>query len=200
MPVPAALAYALTFGVYGKYVLICIAMPIGGPFLIFASGFLLHLHLLDIVPLFIAIAFGELAMDTVWYYVGRSFTDTAVARYGSYVGLTPDLFSKVKALFVRYDATVLFVSKILMGLGMGIVLLVIAGASRMSFWKYLLYNTLGEIVWVSMMLYIGYFYAGLYDAVASSLRIVFLGGTAIVLIAVVYGGSRYLRAKALERF
>jgi len=200
MPIPSALAYALTFGVYGKYILIALAMPIGGPLLIFASGFLLRLHLVELVPIFIAIAGGELAMDIVWYYVGYSFTEDVIERYGKYVGITPDLFAKVQRLFARYRTMVLFVSKLIMGLGMGIALLIVAGSTRMHFGKYMFYNALGEVVWVSMVLFLGYFYAGLYVSVAGGLRWILVAATILVVGALMFGVSRYLRARALGRF
>lgn len=198
MPIPSVLAYALTFGVYGKYLLIAAGMLIGGPFLIFASGVLLRLQLLELAPLFAAIVLGELSMDAVWYYVGHFYVDAAIERYGKYIGLTPESFGKIKALFARYGATILFVSKLFMGLGIAIAVLVTAGATRIGLWKYLLYNALGEVLWVSAMLYIGYFYAGLYENVAHGFKLVFLIGTVTAIFALGFGISRYLRKKTLE--
>ena len=198
-PIPPFLAYALTFGVYGKYALIAVGMLIGGPFLIFLSGILLRLGFVELVPLFIAIAIGELTMDTIWYVIGYSYTDRFIERFGKYVNFTSSSYENIKSLFARYHASILFGSKVLMGLGMAIPILITAGATKIKFWKYLLWNALGEMVWVSMMLYIGYAYASLYARVALGLRIQFIIGTVILVALIGYGIVAHARGRFLKK-
>lgn len=200
MPVPSLLAHAVTLAVYLKYPLIFLGTSVGGPFLILASGFLLRAKLLDLVPLFISLSFGELTLDMLWYFLGYRYADRVIGRFGKYFAFTPDLFEKIKTMFDRHHAITLFLNKIFMGFGMGIAILITAGATKMRFSTYMSWNVLGEIVWVSIMLYIGYFYAGLYAAVSSGLRIAFLAGTVVLMTVVIFGLSRHIRETTLKRF
>lgn len=194
----ALLSYSVTLAVYLKYPLIFLGTTIGGPFLILASGFFIHEGLLDIVPLFLAISLGELVLDIMWYYLGHFYVEKLIGRFGHTISLTPELFAKIKALFVKYDVMILFVSKLLMGLGMGIAILITAGASKIHFWKYMLWNAIGEVIWVSVMLYIGYFYAGLYTGVAESEKILFLVSTVVIVGALGFGASKFVKDKVIS--
>jgi membrane protein DedA with SNARE-associated domain len=199
MPVPAILAYAITFTVSAKYIIIFLATTFGGPLLMLASGFLLHEGIFDLIPIFLVLSLGELTWDAGWYLVGYSYADRFIERFGRFFGFTPGMFQSAKEIFARYHGLTLFMNKLLMGLGMGIAVLVTGGATKISFLRYMLYNALGEVIWVSTMLYIGYFYAGLYGNVANSLKLLFLVGTIVAILALALGTSRYLRRKALKR-
>ncbi|MBI3573621.1 DedA family protein [Candidatus Kaiserbacteria bacterium] len=198
MPVPAILSYAISFTVYSKYFIIFFATTFGGPVLSLASGFLLHEGLLDLVPIFLVLSLGELTWDACWYAVGYSYADRFIERFGRFFSFTPEMFEQAKKIFDRYHGITLFMNKLFMGLGMGIAVLVTGGATKMSFWKYMLFNALGEVIWVSGMLYIGYFYAGLYGSIANSLKLAFLIGTISAFAVLVFGGSKYLRKKVLK--
>lgn len=198
MPLPSLLAYALTLAVYLKYPLIAVAMVVGGPALIIACGFLLRLGALDLIPLFLALGLGELTMDVLWYYVGYYYADRVVGRHGSYFGFSSEMFEKLKTLFERYHTGILFAAKVMMGFGIMIAILVTAGATRIPLRKYILVNAVGEVVWLSVMLFLGYFFGSLYTQVADNLRIAFVVGVAIVIAGLMYAGARYARQKALR--
>ena len=187
MPVPTILAYAITFTVYWKYLIIFFATTFGGPFLMLAAGFLIRQNVFDVIPIFLVLALGELTWDACWYVVGYRYADRFIARWGRVFSFSTDTFKKVKTLFARYHGITLFLNKLFMGLGMGIAVLVTGGATKIPFLRYMLWNALGEIVWVSLMLYIGYEYAALYAHVAFSLRIEFIIGTVLVVILLGYG-------------
>lgn len=199
MPIPTILAYAITFTVYWKYLIIFLATTFGGPILMLAAGFLVHEGVFDPVPIFLTLACGELTWDAGWYVVGHRYADRFIARSGRFFNFSTDTFERVKALFARYHGITLFMNKIFMGLGLGIAVLVTGGATKISFWKYMMWNALGEAVWVTMMLYIGYAYAGLYTRVAFGLRIQFLIGTLIVVALIGYGLVTYARARFFRK-
>ena len=199
MPIPAILSYAVTFTASAKYFIILLATTFGGPPLSLASGFLIHQGIFDPVPIFLTLSLGELTWDACWYVVGYSYADRFIARFGKFFGFTPEMFEEVKEIFARYHGPTLFMNKLLMGLGIGIAVLITGGATKISFLRYMLYNALGEVIIVSVMLSVGYFYAGLYGSVANSLKIVFLCGTVLAVITLMFGVSRYLRSRTLKR-
>lgn len=198
MPLPPLLEQALALGALWKYLLIFIATPLGGPTLILATGFLLRLDLLEFLPLFLVLALGELLLDALWYYIGYSHADRLVMRWGKFFGLTPAVFNKAKELLHKYHGSVLFTSKVMMGFGMIIAILITAGATRMPFWRYMAINAVGEVVWLCAILGIGYSLGEFYIHVADDFKVLFLVGAAVAITAVLYGGSRYMRGKVLD--
>lgn len=198
MPIPAILSYAISFTVSAKYFIIFLSTTFGGPLLTLASGFLLHEGVFDLIPIFLVLSLGELTWDACWYAVGYFYADRFIERFGRFFGFTPEMFGKAKEIFARYHGLTLFMNKLLMGLGMGIAVLVTGGATKISFFRYMLYNALGEVVFVSVMLYIGYAYAGLYGSLASGLKIMVLGGTILAVLILMFGVSRYLRSRVLQ--
>ena len=164
-----------------------------------ASGFLLHEGAFELIPLFLALAFGELTWDVGWYFVGYFYADRFIARSGRYFSVTPVVFDRIKSLFAKYHAVTLLGNKLLMGLGLGIAVLITGGATKVSFWKYMFVNAVGEVIWVSAMLYIGYSYADLLVKVTESLKITFLVGTILVAVLLGFGISKYARRKVLKQ-
>ena len=192
------LGYALGASAPLKYALIAFAAPLGGPLLILAAGFLLHEGLVTLPWVFLAIAFGELFLDSLWYAIGYRYAAGFIKRYGHFFSVTPELFLRTETFFNKKGPFMLLISKITMGFGMTQVIFMTAGATRVRFSLFMLMCSLGEIIWVSLILFIGYSYADLYGTLQKDAKILLLGGTIILLIPFVVGFSGFLRKKTLK--
>jgi membrane protein DedA with SNARE-associated domain len=90
------------------------------------------------------------------YWIGLKGGLPLVVRYGGYVGVRQSHIDKAHGFFERNGAkTILF--------GRFIALLrtwaaVVAGAARMSFAKFVTYNTIGSVVWAIVFGWLGYFF------------------------------------------
>ena len=195
MSLPTLLSHFLDIVSQSKYALIFFGAIIEGPILTVASGFLLHLGVFNVLPLFLSLAAGDLAGDVIWYYVGYFLVEPMLKKNGHFLSVTPEVLEKTKELFHRYHARILLISKITMGFGMALVTLMVAGISRVSFRTYMILNTLGEIVLLTLMLSIGYFFGQLYPYVAKDFRLAFVIGIIIITVIFVYGFSRYMKKK-----
>ena len=71
----------------------------------------------------------------------------------------------------------------------------VAGASRVPFRTYLFLNIVGELVLVTSLLVVGYYFGGLYSYIADSFKIWFLVAGVLVIGSVIYGFSRYMKAR-----
>ncbi|GAU86506.1 DedA family protein [Bosea sp. BIWAKO-01] len=91
---------------------------------------------------------GAVLGDNVGYLIGRTFGRAVILKHGSRIGLTPERFNRVEAVFARYGpATVAgarFVN-ILRQLN-GIA----AGTTGMDWRRFLLFNALGGALWVAV--------------------------------------------------
>lgn len=181
-----------------KYILVFIGVILEGPFLMIASGFLLHKGAFTFLPLFTALVLGDLLADVSWYYIGRYFLDTFVNKYGHFLGVTPEIATKSKELFHKYHGRILFISKITLGFGMALATLMVAGASRVPLRKFLVLNFWGECILVAVLMMIGYFFGQLYSSIVEGFRTVFLVGAAALSVCLVLWFSKYMKAKIVH--
>jgi membrane protein DedA with SNARE-associated domain len=87
-----------------------------------------------------------------------------------------------------------------MGLGLALAVLMVAGATRVSFKKYMLLNTVGEFFLVAWLLMVGYYLAEIYSKyIADVFKVGFILGTILILVLFLYFISRFIRRKALSK-
>jgi len=183
----------LLFLVDYKYILLFLAVIIEGPILMVASGILVHSKFFNLTTAFWVILAGDLVGDIIWYYVGLFFARPFIKKYGKFVKITPEKFEKAKELFNKYHVKILLISKITIGFGMSLATLMAAGATRVPLKKYLMLNFLGEIVLVSILLFMGYFFGQLYDSIADTMKIYFVVGALVAIGASLYYFTKYIK-------
>jgi membrane protein DedA with SNARE-associated domain len=182
-----------------KYVLIFVGGVIEGPILTVATGFLLHSDLFELLPLFLALALGDLAGDAVWYWVGRRFAGPVLEKHGRFMTLTPEMYEKIKEKFHKHHSLILFTSKLTMGFGMALAMLMTAGASKIPFRSYMFWNALGETIYLAALLSLGYFLGNLYGAIEKGFKTFFVVTSAAMILGGLYLFSSYLRKRAIAK-
>jgi membrane protein DedA with SNARE-associated domain len=194
------ITYSLGLVSYFKYPLLMVGAVIEGPILMIACGFLFHQGVFPLIPLFLALLIGDLIGDVIWYYVGYHFAEKILNKHGEFFGVKPEIFEKTKKLFHKYHTKILLISKLIMGLGLALAVLMVAGATRVSFKKYMLLNTVGEFFLVAWLLMVGYYLAEIYSKyIADVFKVGFILGTILILVLFLYFISRFIRRKALSK-
>src|SRR5262249_48097103 len=117
-----------------------------------SGGRQLHLPYVLLVS-FLAAVIG----DNVGYWLGRLLARRRLARGQRFLFLTPQRFVRVEGYFERYGAATVF-------FGRFVALLRIAagpsaGAAGMAWWRFLIANAAGALVWATTITLLGY-YAG----------------------------------------
>jgi membrane protein DedA with SNARE-associated domain len=181
-----------------KYLLLFLAIVIEGPILMVASGFLILLGFFEPIPAFIIILAGDLLGDIIWYYIGYFFAEPFLNKYGKFFKLTPEIFEKAKGLFHKYHVKILLISKITIGFGMSLATLMAAGATHIPFRKYLMLNLIGEVILISILLSIGYFFGQLYNSIADTMKIYFVVGIVTVVGVSMYYASKYIKHTIID--
>ncbi|TWF96702.1 DedA family protein [Kitasatospora viridis] len=92
--------------------------------------------------------------DSLGYLLGRSGGRALVHRWGRYVGLTAARQQKAEEFFTRNGGKVVVVARFIDGLRQtnGII----AGTTEMPWRRFLLWNTLGAVLWVGAWSSAGY--------------------------------------------
>lgn len=178
------------------YALIIVLACAEGPILSMLFGVLIRFDLFPFWPVYAALMAGDLIGDIVWYYIGYRYGHGFIRRFGHRFGITEESVARMTKFFHKYKHPILFISKITNGLGLALVTLMTAGMAKIPFWKYMLVNLLGQLIWSGFLLGVGYFFSNLYIQIDNILgRITIIAGAALFLF-LMYRFQKQLRKKA----
>ncbi len=198
MTTPTFLVYALSAAWALKYPLIFVGAFVEGPILMIGSGFLIRHGMFPFWPVFAALVLGDLAGDTLWYCLGRYLMAPIIERKGKFMGIDKDTLERTKALFNKYHERILIISKVTLGFGLALGVLMVAGTMKVPFKKYIAINAAGELFLVATLMSLGYFFGDLYERLAAQYHAVFLILLVLAILAITYGISRVMKKVALK--
>jgi membrane protein DedA with SNARE-associated domain len=138
-----------------------------------------------------AAAAGAICGDQIGYFLGRWIGYRLLARWGRKVGLDDDRLELGRYLFRCYGAVVVFLGRFVAVLRTFVALL--AGANRMAWHTFLLWNALGGIAWTCLY---GF---GAYAMGNAAKRISGPAGIVLGVIGAVTLGAAFLFVKRNER-
>jgi membrane protein DedA with SNARE-associated domain len=124
-------------------------LPLPGESLMIAAAlYAATTHRLDIALLVALAALGAICGDQIGYGIGRWIGYPVLARWGRKVGLTDERLQLGGFLFRRYGGGVVFLGRFVAFLRTFAA--VLAGANRMPWHRFLLWNSLGGIGWTAL--------------------------------------------------
>ena len=146
------------------------------------------------VPLLILVAvLGAVAADTVWYFTGRR-VGMRVLRVLCRVSLSPDsCVRQTESIFSRWGASSMLVAKFIPGFAS--VSTALAGAVRIPYGKFVVFDTLGAALWVGAAVSLGYVFREALSDMLDTLAA--LGQWGLVLLAI--GLVAYIASKWWQR-
>ena len=179
-------------------------LPIPSAPLLLAAGALAGTRQMN---LWLAVSFamlGAVASDSMWYELGRR-KGVRVLQLLCRISLEPDsCVRRTQVRFGKSGARVLLVAKYIPGLNA--MAAPLAGIIRMGWRRFLLFDVLGAMLWVSSFVLTGYVFSGELERVAA--RAAYLGTWALVLILAAFAGyigwkyynrQRFLRKLRISR-
>ena len=181
-----------------KYFIIAPAAFLFGPIVSLGSGVLLRLGTVELLPTCIALAGGELTGDVIWYWLGRHWGDPFVRKFGRFFGITHHRVEKAKRFFHLYHDLIIITSKLTGGFGFAPAIFFTAGLSRVHFGRYMTFNVLGQIIWTSGLLALGYFAGHLVTTVSNAFEKTFLLILFALSIGALIGFARYVKQRVDE--
>jgi membrane protein DedA with SNARE-associated domain len=138
------------YGVVG--LIVCLeAMGIPAPgesLLIAASIYAATTGHLSLGWVIVSAAAGAIVGDNLGYMIGRWAGFPLLRRYGRYVGMTEKRMTLAHYLFEQHGGKVVFTGRFIAFLRTFVALM--AGASRMDWKVFLLWNAVGGVVWTSV--------------------------------------------------
>ncbi len=178
-----------------KYILLFIGTIFEGPVIMMASGFLYKLGSFNLIPMYLALMSGDFIADILWYCLGRFGTRSIIYKYGHVVRITPTTIEKVEKKFIKYHQKILIISKLTMGLGFAVAILVVAGIFKVPFKNYVILNLIGGFIWTAFLVTIGYFLGNIFILIPESMKIIFILFIFIAFILGLRYANKYLKEK-----
>ncbi len=167
-------------------------IPVPGETILLFASFLAYsqgkLHL----PWIILV--GTLAAtlgDNLGYFIGNHGGRPLLERYRKLFRIQPETVAKGERLFERRGAQTVFLARFIFG--MRIIAGPLAGVLRMPWRRFVLFNFLGAVTWVTVISCVGYFFGSQWDRL---LRIVKNANIAILLLVAIVALIHWLRQRS----
>lgn len=135
-----------------------------------------------------AAGLGAVAGDNIGYYLGRRLGRNWLLRYGSRFGLRQKRLAQVEAFFQRHGPKAVFFGRFI-GFARALVPFV-AGTSRMSYRKFVIYDALGATLWTVGFVTLGYILGASWQLAEE-----WIGRTSLVIGGVILLGAVIVRAR-----
>lgn len=171
-----------------KYFIIFPLAVVEGPVIAVISGLMVASGYLGMTVAYLVLVFGDIVGDSVYYFVGRKGAKFFVKIFGRFAKVDTDHFIALETHFKNHGGKTLLFSKTQ---ALGGAILAAAGASKMSYWKFLFYNVIGSSVKILLLVVLGYYFGKSYNNINSGLDIAGLVSV-VVLVVVIF---IYLRRK-----
>lgn len=130
-------------------------IPVPSELVMPPAGYLAQQGQMNIAAAILAGTVGSLVGAYVNYFAARHLGRPLLLKYGKYVWITEEKFTRVETFFLRHGEISTFLGRLLPVVRHLISLP--AGLAGMGHLRFSLYTLLGAGIWVTVLTYIGYF-------------------------------------------
>jgi membrane protein DedA with SNARE-associated domain len=131
-----------------------LGLLVPGESLVLASGFFAHEGILRLDAVMVAAAVGATVGDNIGYRLGCRFGREWLLHHGRRFGITRERLGRAESFFSRHGPKAVFFGRFV-GFARALVPFV-AGASRMPYRRFFVYNALGAVLWAVGFVLLGY--------------------------------------------
>ena len=160
------------------YLTICLAIfleniipPIPSEIIMPLGGFFVYQQKLNFYTLVISGLFGTIVGSMPWYYLGKLVNEKRLSNFldnrGKYLGITSNDLSKSKLWFDKYGVSLVFWGRLVPGVRT--LISVPAGMELMPLRKFLIWTTLGSLIWIVLLTYAGFVFGENYQIIETYL-------------------------------
>jgi membrane protein DedA with SNARE-associated domain len=143
------------FGMAALLLLESTGIPLPGETTLITAAVFAGIGQLNIVVIIIVGIIASIIGDNIGYLVGYLGGRKLISKYGKYILITDEKYTKIEKFFNRRGGLVVTFARFFEGFRQlnGFV----AGSSDMKWKKFLVFNSLGAILWVTFWSLIGYY-------------------------------------------
>jgi membrane protein DedA with SNARE-associated domain len=131
-------------------------LPVPGETILLAAGFFASQGTFSLSAVIGIATLGAIIGDNGSYWIGRKLGRDFLLRYGRYILLTKKRFNRIEVFFHKHGDKTVLVARFLSGFRVFTALF--AGATRMRWPRFLLFNILVAVLWATTTAMLGYFF------------------------------------------
>ena len=178
------------------YLTICLAMfleniipPIPSEIIMPLGGFFVYQQKLNFYILVLWGVLGTIAGSIPWYYLGKLVNENRLSNFldkrGKFIGITSNDLIKSKRWFDKYGVSLVFWGRLVPGIRT--LISVPAGMELMPLRKFLIWTSLGSLIWVALLTYAGFVFGENYQIIETYLdQIKYILKPILILILVYF--------------
>ena len=166
------------------------SLPVPGETILIIASFYSHHGHLSLSYVILLATLGCILGDNVSFYVGRRLGRPFIRQYGKYLLITQKRLAYVEHFFEKHGDKTIFIQRWITGVR--VIGALVAGTTHMSWPRFVLFNCLGAITWVTAISLIAYFLA---VNLPLLLKIVGRSGWILLGLVVVIGLYFYLKRR-----
>ena len=175
---------------------ICLAMfleniipPIPSEIIMPLGGFFVYQQKLNFYILVFWGVFGTILGSMPWYYLGKLVNEKRLSNFlnkrGKYIGITSNDLIKSRRWFDKYGVSLVFWGRLVPGIRT--LISVPAGMELMPLRKFLIWTSLGSLIWVTLLAYAGFVFGENYPIIETYLnQIKFIVKPILILLFVYF--------------
>ncbi len=166
-------------------------IPVPGETILIAASVLAQTHgTLRLRDIILVATIAATAGDNLGYALGRWGGRRLLERYQQTLRLPPAALQRGERLFARYGPATIYFARFIVGVR--VLAGPLAGALRMRWSRFAIFNALGAATWVTVVATVSYVFGRQLPALMRTMRAANLILLAIVIVLLVFFGKRLL--------
>ncbi|MEP6570529.1 MAG: DedA family protein [Acidobacteriota bacterium] len=157
-------------------------LPIPGETILLVAGYLCSRGTLQLPLVMLIAASGAAVGDNIGFAIGHHFGRDILLRFGRFIFITPRRLDHLSNYFSKHGNKTILVARFITGLR--VIGAILAGASKMPWRIFVVYNIAGAILWSIVISSLGYLFG---QSLPSLVRWVGRSGSILLLAAIVGG-------------
>ena len=167
---------------YG-YLAIFAGVILGGEVLLLAAGFLAAQGYFNVYWVIVFATLGVVLIDIVWYLIGRTGRKGLINRLKKYLIRSKEKTVGLDKLLKKHAGKTILMVRFVYGVRA--MVLIMAGALKMKFGKFLLLNIIGSIVWATVITFLGYFFGESWNVLQKYVHNTLLLATLVITLGII---------------
>jgi membrane protein DedA with SNARE-associated domain len=177
--------YMLLYGYWAVFFGVMLenaGIPVPGETILLIAGYFASTGKFNIAMVMLIAATGAIVGDNIGFAIGHHYGRNVLLRVGRFFFLTPKRFEHMESYFKRHGNKTILVARFITGLRVFAALL--AGATKMPWRLFFIYNVAGAILWSVVITTLGYLFG---QSLPLLIKWVGRSGTIILIALVVIG-------------
>ncbi len=172
--------------------------PLPSELIMPAAGFTASQGKLSIIGVIIAGSLGSIIAAVSLYWIGRLLNEerltTWLDKYGKWLFLKSDDLKKANGWFNQHGRKIVFFGRMIPAVRS--IISIPAGMAHMPFGLFLLYSSLGTIIWTSFLALLGYYFGQNYEKIIPLLS---MSSNFILIAIIAVAGFALYRHKSRKK-